>query len=128
MPENRFTLFGPRSSLNYVTIDLDKARSRLAARKAELEELSRLSEDARRPVELDQQAVGRLSRMDALQQQAMAEANERARRRDLVRIEMAERRLADGSYGHCEECDEEIPDGRLRIDPMAERCVNCASH
>ena len=49
-----------------------------------------------------------------------------ARKRDLVRIEMAERRLAEGGYGYCEECGGEIPDGRLAIDPMAERCVNCA--
>ena len=61
-----------------------------------------------------------------LQQQAMAEASERARQRDLVRIEMAERRIASGGYGFCEECDEEIPDGRLAIDPMATHCVRCA--
>lgn len=109
-----------------MTIDTDKARRRLAARKAELMELSDLSADARAPVELDQQAVGRLSRMDALQNQAMQQAAERARKRDLVRIEMAERRLAEGDYGYCEDCGEEIPDGRLKIDPMAERCVGCA--
>lgn len=109
-----------------MAVDTDKARERLDAKKVELTELSELSEDARAPVELDQQAVGRLSRMDALQNQAMQQATERARKRDLVRIEMAERRLAEGDYGYCEECGEEIPDGRLTIDPMAERCVGCA--
>lgn len=110
-----------------MTIDYAEARLRLAERKAELLKLSELSERARAPVELDQQAVGRLSRMDALQNQALQQATERARQRDLVRIEMAERRLAEGDYGHCEECGEEIRDGRLAIDPMAERCVRCAS-
>ncbi len=109
-----------------MAINTEKARTRLSAKGAELTELSELSEDARAPVELDQQAVGRLSRMDALQNQAMQQAAERARKRDLVRIEMAERRLSEGDYGYCEECGEEIPDGRLAIDPMAERCVNCA--
>ncbi|MEZ5810686.1 MAG: TraR/DksA C4-type zinc finger protein [Rhizobiaceae bacterium] len=109
-----------------MTIDTDRAHQRLVAKKAELEEFSQLSADARAPVELDQQAVGRLSRMDALQNQAMQQAAERARKRDLVRIEMAERRLAAGDYGYCGECGEEIPDGRLKIDPMAERCVRCA--
>ncbi|MEX0344843.1 MAG: TraR/DksA family transcriptional regulator [Rhizobiaceae bacterium] len=109
-----------------MTIDDKKARARLSEKKAELVELSKLSEKARAPVELDQQAVGRLSRMDAMQNQAMQQAAERARKRDLVRIEMAERRLGEGDYGYCEECGEEIPDGRLAIDPMAERCVNCA--
>ena len=103
-----------------------RARERLAARRAELEALSREAEAARATVALDQQSVGRLSRMDAMQGQAMAEATERRRRADLQRIEMAERRLAAGDYGHCVQCDEPIPDGRLAIDPMAERCVACA--
>jgi DnaK suppressor protein len=96
------------------------ARRRLDDRKRDLEQMSAL-------MMLDQQSVGRLSRMDAMQQQAMAEAQERARKRDLVRIEMAERRLADGEYGWCAECGEAIPDKRLQIDPMAEKCVRCAS-
>lgn len=107
--------------------DLEAARQRLDAKKAELESMSELSAEARATVMLDQQSVGRLSRMDALQQQAMAEAQERARQRDLIRIEMAERRLASGDYGWCTECGEAIPDGRLAIDPMAEKCVRCAS-
>ena len=110
-----------------MAIDLEIARKRLAKRKAELEEMSKLSEEARATVTLDQQAVGRLSRMDSMQQQAMAEAQERLRQRDLVRIEMAERRINNHDYGYCTECDAEIPDGRLEIDPMAEKCVDCAS-
>ena len=110
-----------------MAIDLEIARRRLADRKAEIEALSELSEESRSTVVLDQQAVGRLSRMDSMQQQAMVEAQERQRQRDLVRIEMAERRIKDGDYGYCAECDEEIPDGRLEIDPMAEKCVHCAS-
>ena len=105
----------------------DIARQRLAAKRKELEDVSALSSDTRKPVELDQQAVGRLSRMDAMQAQAMAQATERARKRDLVRIEMAERRLAEGEYGYCIECGEAIADGRLAADPMAETCIRCAS-
>ena len=112
--------------LNSMTVDTEKARERLAAKRAELEELSRISKEARATVELDQQSVGRLSRMDAMQQQAMAEAQERSRKRDLIRIEQAERRIREGEYGYCSECGEEIADGRLAIDPMAEKCVNCA--
>lgn len=107
--------------------DLDAAARRLAEKKADLERMSALSREARAPVTLDQQSVGRLSRMDALQQQAMAEAQERARKRDLVRIEMAERRLAEGDYGWCADCGEAIVDKRLAIDPMAEKCVRCAA-
>ena len=109
-----------------MTADIEKAKARLDALRAETEQFLALGAGAGAPVELDQVAVGRLSRMDAMQQQAMAQAAERARRRDLVRIEMAERRIAEGEYGFCEECGEEIPAERLEIDPMAERCVRCA--
>lgn len=109
-----------------MAIDIERARKRLDDRRLELEGLSEISREARDTVELDQQSVGRLSRMDAMQQQAMAEAQERSRQLDLQRIEMAFRRIREGDYGYCTVCDEEIPDGRLAIDPMAERCVNCA--
>lgn len=109
-----------------MAIDTKKATERLEAKRAELEAQSEISRDSRDTVELDQQAVGRLSRMDAMQQQAMAEATERTRQHNLHRIELAFRRITDGDYGYCVECDAEIPDGRLAIDPMAERCVNCA--
>ena len=107
-------------------VDLAKAEQRLADKKQELEDLSDLSAEARDPVSLDQQSVGRLSRMDAMQQQAMNQATEQKRKFDLVRIEAALRRIRDEEYGYCEECGEEIPDGRLAIDPMAELCVTCA--
>lgn len=85
-----------------------------------------ISAQSRDPVSLDQQSVGRLSRMDAMQQQAMSKATENKRQLDLLRIEAAERRIRDGDYGYCEECGENIPDARLAADPMAIKCVNCA--
>ena len=107
-------------------VDEAEAKALLDARREELEALSALSREARAPVALDQQSVGRLSRMDAMQAQAMDAATERTRQRDLRRIERAETRLRDGEYGFCEECGEPVPDARLRVDPMAERCVGCA--
>ncbi|MDD9909332.1 MAG: TraR/DksA C4-type zinc finger protein [Ahrensia sp.] len=107
-------------------VDEDVARHRLVQKKAELEDASKIASEGRDPVALDQQSVGRLSRMDAMQQQAMNKATEAKRKRDLLRIEAAENRLRDGEYGVCEDCGEIIPDGRLAIDPMAERCVTCA--
>jgi DnaK suppressor protein len=103
------------------------ARKRLLALKQELEALSEMSEGARATVELDQQSVGRLSRIDALQGQAMAQASERQRRTDLVRIEAALKRLDDGDYGCCLECGEEIAAKRLEVDPAAALCISCAN-
>jgi len=109
-----------------VTIDLEQARAALLARKAELETLSEISEGARDTVSLDQQSVGRLSRMDALQQQAMAQATERQRAGELQRIAKALRLIADDEYGWCESCGEEIAEKRLEVDPSATVCVRCA--
>ena len=108
-------------------MDATIASQRLRAKRDELEALSTLSADNRKPVALDQQSVGRLSRMDAMQQQAMDQATETKRKTDLLRIEAAERRLRDGDYGFCENCGEEIPDERLAIDPMTITCVSCAA-
>lgn len=94
--------------------------------KSELESLSEISQEARATVTLDQQSVGRLSRMDALQGQAMAQASERQRRADIQRIEAALRRIEDGDFGYCVECGEEIAPKRLEVDPAAAFCINCA--
>ena len=81
----------------------------------------------RAPVELDQQAVGRLSRMDALQVQAMAAETSRRRVRELRRIEAALARMSEGEYGYCVECGDEIAARRLELDPAAPLCIGCAS-
>lgn len=107
-------------------IDPDSARERLVALREEIRAASLHSQGDRAPVALDQQSVGRLSRMDALQHQAMAQASERARARELQRIDAALRRIEDGEYGWCAECGEAIAGRRLEVDPCASLCVNCA--
>ncbi|WP_422023803.1 TraR/DksA family transcriptional regulator [Roseibium sp.] len=101
-------------------------RETLVRLKAELESFSEISEDARATVMLDQQSVGRLSRMDALQGQAMAQASERQRRADIQRIEAALKRLDDGDYGYCVDCGEDIAAKCLEVDPAAAFCIRCA--
>lgn len=84
------------------------------------------AKEAARPVQLDQSSVGRLSRMDAMQAQAMA--LETQRRRDLQerRIELALARIAAGNYGICQACDAGIDPRRLRFDPTTTLCITCA--
>lgn len=82
--------------------------------------------DDSRPVELDQTRLGRLSRMDALQGQAMAKETERRRHQELERIDLALKRLADDEYGDCLECGEPIAPKRLAFDPSAALCIDCA--
>lgn len=102
-------------------------KARLEARATELAEAERTSADERRPVELDQQSVGRLSRMDAMQVQAMSNAQSRRRATELRRIEAALRRWEEGEYGYCAECGEEIAEKRLDLDPATPLCIDCAS-
>ena len=105
---------------------LAQSAERLRGLRELLQEQDRDSETARAPVALDQQSVGRLSRIDAMQQQAMAEAEARRRRHDLARIDAALARIESGDYGWCDACGERIAFKRLEIDPMATRCVGCA--
>ncbi|MCG8562477.1 MAG: TraR/DksA C4-type zinc finger protein [Hyphomicrobiales bacterium] len=109
-----------------MTVDTDIARAALQARQDELEKLSESSADARATVTLDQASVGRLSRMDALQSQAMAQATERQRAAELARIKSALLRMEEDEYGYCIVCGEEIAPKRLEIDPAASHCVKCA--
>ena len=108
-------------------IDTTAFRRRLEARREELDRMSRESAASRDPVELDQARVGRLSRMDALQGQAMAMAAERRRRDEIRRIESALNRIADGDFGHCAACDEPIAPRRLEADPTVPTCIACAA-
>ncbi len=106
--------------------DPENARHRLQTLKREIEDLSRIAEEDRATVELDQQSVGRLSRMDALQRQAMAEASERARVLEIRKIDAALQRIDEGEFGYCLECGEEIAEKRLDVDPAASHCIRCA--
>jgi DnaK suppressor protein len=93
---------------------------------AELERSSRETAADRTPVDLDQQSVGRLARMDAMQLQAMALAADRRRQQRRSRIVAALARLSEGEFGYCAACGDFIGLGRLRVDPTTPRCIGCA--
>lgn len=105
----------------------DEARTSLLARQEALAKEDAANADSRDTVELQQDSVGRLSRMDAMQQQAMAQANERRRAAEAVRIKAALERIEEGEWGYCLGCGEEIAQGRLRHDPSTPTCIKCAA-
>ena len=98
----------------------------LGERQTMLRDALSIGEQAGATVELDQSRVGRVSRMDAMQAQAMAKATAQRMRHELGRIDGALSRLAQGDYGFCLSCDNAIPPRRLLADPAALRCVQCA--
>jgi DnaK suppressor protein len=89
--------------------------------------LQETADEAAGTVELDQTSVGRLSRMDALQGQAMSRERDRRRQIELQKIAAALRRIEAGDYGDCVRCGEEIAIRRLDLDPAAPLCIDCAS-
>ncbi len=98
----------------------------LISRQQDLLALEETGTEAAAIVELDQTRVGRLSRMDALQGQAMSRERERRRKLQLQNIAAALRRIEQDDYGYCNECGEEIAFKRLQFDPAATLCFNCA--
>ena len=107
-------------------MDVQAFRKLIMDEIAELEGLSKTSKSGRDPVILDQQSVGRLSRMDAMQQQSMDLAREQRRQQRLDILAAALHRVDADDYGYCLKCDEPIKEARLKIDPAVTTCVSCA--
>jgi len=107
-------------------IDAKAHKKRLLAMRDEVEALSEVTQGERRPVELDQTTVGRLSRMDALQNQAMQLEAERRRNVEIKRVDAALQRIDEGEFGYCVSCGIHIEPKRLENDPTTPTCFDCA--
>lgn len=100
-------------------------RLELERQLARLEKSMKVTDEAMRTVELDQTAVGRLSRMDSLQNQSLSKG---LHEREVVRLSQilqAIGRIEDGSYGRCTACSGPIPFERLFVFPEAPECARC---
>ena len=106
------------------TIELYKKQ--LEQRLGELEEEQRSTAGDHKPVVLDQTTQGRLSRMDAMQVQAMALETKRRREVGIKRIKAALNRIKEGNFGFCLNCGDEIDVKRFEIDPSTPTCISCA--
>jgi DnaK suppressor protein len=108
------------------TMQINSFKQQLLDQRSELSDLSSTSADAAKPVELDQAAIGRLTRMDAMRAQSMAIETKARRVHQLLRIEGALQRITTGDYGLCLTCGEEINTRRLEVDPSYTQCIECA--
>ena len=104
---------------------MEAYRKKIQEEMEELRALSDGSREGRAPVELDQQSVGRLSRMDAMQQQSMDLAREERRRQRLAILAAALRRMDGDEFGYCLSCGDDIAAARLLADPAATLCAEC---
>jgi DnaK suppressor protein len=107
--------------------EIDQLQALLIAQQRDLEALLGSAQTDTRPVALDQQSVGRVSRIDAIQQQQMAIASQQQASRQLRAIEQALQHIDRGEFGECRECGEAIAFARLQAQPFARLCIDCQS-
>ena len=109
-------------------MDVDRLayfRNRLEELEREIREDMDANPEDSGVVDLDL-SIGRLSRMDALQNQQMALELKRRQKNQLLRIENAFKRLAKGQYGQCGKSKKPIEENRLEVFPYTVTCVRCA--
>jgi DnaK suppressor protein len=107
------------------TAQLSELKTDLLNTQQELSgQLQRIDQDSQ-PVQLDQQMVGRLSRMDAMQQQQMAQASQAHMQAHFKRVQLALHAMEEGDFGCCHDCDKAIAFPRLKIRPDSPLCVAC---
>lgn len=106
---------------------LNRLRDTLEEQYQDLLRITADASESTRPVELDQACIGRLSRMDAIQGQAIALETQRRRAIQLSRIRAALGRIERDEYGFCVACDEPIAPARLETDPATPLCIGCAA-
>lgn len=106
--------------------DLARFRERLLAEIAQQADAAAQAGQAALTVELDQSSVGRLSRMDAMQQQAMAKNRQVRLAERLRKVAAAISRMDAGTYGLCCQCRDRIETVRLEADPATVFCTACA--
>jgi DnaK suppressor protein len=106
---------------------LEELRCLLVARQQELEAQLLITDSSTKPVTLDQQSVGRVSRIDAIQQQQMAIASQKQANQILKQVELSLSRIDSEDYGICLQCQETIAFARLQAQPFAGLCLGCQS-
>ncbi len=109
------------------SVNHESMSEKLLQLRAELEAVAATADSFAAVVELDQSKVGRLSRMDAMQAQAMALASTQRREQMLRKITAALGRIERDDFGYCQSCEEPINEKRLAFDPTATLCIDCAN-
>jgi DnaK suppressor protein len=105
---------------------VDTIRTELLRTLTKLERSLKISGESARPRDLEQDTVGRLSRIDALQTQGLTKTLAERERAQLAHVVDALRRIEEGTYGACNACGGPIPFERLLVFPETRACTACA--
>ena len=97
----------------------------LLSNKTKLEQQLLDAESATGVVILDQSSVGRVSRVDAMQQQSMAVSTRAKAEASLRKVLKTLKRMDAEDFGYCGECDKPIQFNRLKVQPQASHCLKC---
>jgi len=93
---------------------------------AKTEDLIAEYRELTKPVAPDD-AIGRISRMDAINNKSVTEASLRQAEQKLLNLKRVLSRVGTSDFGLCIKCGKAIPEGRLMYRPESLTCVNCAS-
>ena len=87
-------------------------------------EIDQLEEDAK-PVS-PENSIGRISRMDAINNKSVVEASLRNRKSKLSKLQLALSKINKPGFGMCTRCKSQINPKRLMLLPESDKCVRCA--
>jgi len=104
----------------------DKLRGRLKEQlqsaQKDIKELEKLTQ----PIK-PENSLGRISRMDAINNKSVAEAALRNKKKKIAQMNLALRSIDNEGFGVCEKCKQPIQPARLMFMPESTKCVRCAS-
>ncbi len=103
---------------------IEDRRRALVSLEEELCRLLQATKEGTQVVDLDE-PIGRLTRMDAIQQQHMSAANRRSVDLRLRQVRQALELVERGEYGLCRRCDDPIGFPRLEARPESPYCLVC---
>jgi len=106
-------------------MNVEKVRERFEADIARTESKIKQYEELSQPISPDN-AIGRVSRMDAINNKGVMEAALAKARERLTGLKHNLEKLGTNDFGICPKCKNKIPIERILLAPSSSFCVNCA--
>lgn len=108
-----------------MALDKEALRLKIEEEIVKTESLINSLKDFTQPIS-PENAIGRISRMDAINNRSVNEASLRQATSKLKNLEIAREQINQPSFGICIKCKQPIPEGRIMLMPQTKKCVNCA--
>jgi len=106
-------------------VDLIQIKAKILSEIAKTEKIIADYQELTKPISPDD-AIGRISRMDAINNKSVVEASLRKAEEKLIGLNHVLDTLGDNDFGLCRNCNQPIPLGRILYRPESVLCVNCA--